>query len=165
MNKYKFIYLIWLLPAYFLFQAGYQTLVYNGLNTTYTEGESYVAEVKEFEVKQIAAQTNGYVIITFTTSDGEQIEEKLSLPVQMAQIIMESEMIPVRYSKQSFRPIVMIPVFDLQKNVISVNLAVTTFGLIVTFIVAVWASKYASKRIRSGGEKLEIERIDSIESE
>lgn len=164
MNKYSYIYLIWLLPAYFLFQAGYQALVYNGLKTTYAEGESYVAEVKEFEVKQIAAQTNGYVVITFNTSDGEQIEEKLSLPVQMAQVLMESEMIPVRYSKQSFSPVVMIPVFDLQKNVISVNLAVTTFGLIVTLIVAIWASKYASKRSRSGEEKLEIERIDSNES-
>lgn len=161
MNKYIFIYLIWLLPLYFMFQFGYQVLTYNGLQNTYSSGDSYVAEVIDFDVKQIAAQTNGYVVLNFTINDGSTIEEQLALPVQMAQVIMESEMIPVRYMESSFNPIVIMPTFELQQNVIRVNLAVTAFGLIVTIIIAVYASRFAARRIREGEEEFEIERLDA----
>ena len=161
MNKYYFIFLVWLLPAYFLFQGGYQALTYFGIEETYQNGESYVAEVLEFDVKQIAAQTNGYVVLRFTTSSGETVTEKLALPVQMAQVIMESEQIPIRYLSDSFKPIVMLTVYDLQQSVVLVNLAVSSLGLIVTLLVAFYASRYAIRRIRHGEEELKIERVDT----
>jgi len=161
MNKYYFIFLIWLLPAYFLFQGGYQVLTYYGIEQTYEDGESYVAEVLEFDVKQIAAQTNGYVIIRFNTTSGETVTEQLALPVQMAQVIMESEQIPIRYLADSFKPIVMLTVYDLQKSVVLVNMAVSSIGFLVTLLVAVYASRYAVKRLRDGDETLEIERLDT----
>src|SRR6056297_1086570 len=136
MNKYYFIFLIWLLPAYFLFQGSYQVLTYYGVEKTYQDGESYVAEVLEFDVKQIAAQTNGYVIIRFTTQSDETITEQLALPVQMAQVIMESEQIPIRYLEDSFKPIVMLTVYELQKSVVLVNIAVSSLGFLVTLLVA-----------------------------
>ena len=161
MNKYYFIFLIWLLPAYFLFQGSYQVLTYYGIDRTYEEGESYVADVLEFDVKQIAAQTNGYVIIRFTTISGETVTEQLALPVQMAQVIMESEQIPIRYLADSFKPIVMLTVYDLQKSVVLVNMAVSSMGLLVTLLIALYASRYALKRLRHGEETLEIERLDT----
>jgi len=161
MNKYYFIFLIWLLPVYFLFQGGYQVLTYYGIEQTYEDGESYVAEVLEFDVKQIAAQTNGYVIIRFNTTSGETVTEQLALPVQMAQVIMESEQIPIRYLADSFKPIVMLTVYDLQKSVVLVNMAVSSIGFLVTLLVAVYASRYAVKRLRDGDETLEIERLDT----
>lgn len=160
MKKYYFIYLIWLLPAYFLFQGSYQVFTYFGLENTYKNGESYVAEVLEFDVKQIAAQTNGYVIIRFNTTDNETVTDKLSLPVQMAQVIMDSEQIPVRYHADSFRPIVMLSVYELQKSVVSINIAVTSIGFLVTLLIGWFASRFASKRIRHGEESIEIERLD-----
>lgn len=162
MNKYYFIFLIWLLPAYFLFQGSYQVLTYYGVEKTYTEGESYVAEVLEFDVKQIAAQTNGYVIIRFTTRSGNTVTEQLALPVQMAQVIMESEQIPIRYLAESFKPIVMLTVYELQKSVVLVNMAVSSLGFIVTLIVAGYASRYAIRRLRHGEQTLEIERLDTV---
>lgn len=161
MNKYYFFLLIWLLPAYFIFQGGYQVLIYQGLNYTYENGESYVADVLEFDVKQIAAQSNGYVILRFETRTGETITEQLALPVQMAQVIMESEQIPIRYNEQSFKPIVMLSVYDLQKSVVTVNMAVTGLGFLVTLVVALLASRYALKQIREGEEELQFERIDN----
>jgi len=161
MNKYYFIFLIWLLPAYFLFQGGYQVLTYYGIEQTYADGESYVANVLEFDVKQIAAQTNGYVILRFTTTSGETVTEQLALPVQMAQVIMESEQIPIRYLADSFKPIVMLTVYELQKSVVLVNMAVSSLGLLVTLFVAVYASRFALKRLRHGEETLEIERLDT----
>lgn len=160
MNKYSFIFLIWLLPAYFLFQSGYQVYTYLGIVSTYNDGDSYVAKVTDFDVKQIAAQTNGYVVLEFTPSEGETIERQLSLPVQFAQVIMDSEVIPIRYKKDSAKPIVMMPVFELQKKVIRVNIAVTLIGLIATVIVSFFASRYAMRKIKDGDETLEIERVD-----
>lgn len=160
MNKYHFIYLIWLLPAYFLFQSGYQFATYSGIQSTFNDGESYIADVTDFDVKQIAAQTNGYVVLKFSTTDGTEVEKQLALPVQMAQVIMDSELIPIRYLESSFNPIVMMPVYELQLSVIKVNLGVTGIGLIVTFIIALFASRFAGKRIKDGEESFDIERID-----
>jgi len=161
MKKYYFFFLIWLLPAYFLFQGGYQLLVYNGLGHTYENGESYVADVIDFDVKQIAAQTNGYVVLRFQLQNGEYVQERLALPVQMAQVIMESELIPIRYSDSSFSPIVMLPTYELQKSVVSVNMAVTSIGLVVALIIGFFISRFALRRIRDGEETLEIEQIDT----
>jgi len=137
-------------------------LTYYGIEKTYSEGESYVADVLEFDVKQIAAQTNGYVIIRFTTRDGDTITEQLALPVQMAQVIMESEQIPIRYLAESFKPIVMLTVFELQKSVVLVNMAVSSLGMLVTLVVAGYASRFAVRRIRNGEQTLEIERLDTV---
>jgi len=161
MNKHYFIFLVWLLPLYFFFQGGYQFLIYQGLQNTYTDGESYVAEVIDFDVKQIAAQTNGYVVLEFSTSAGEVVNQQLGLPVQMAQVIMHSEVIPVRYRADSFSPIVMLPTYELQRNVVRVNMAVSSFGLIATFLVSLWASRFALRRIREGDDSFEIEHVDS----
>ncbi|MEX2463005.1 MAG: hypothetical protein WD513_01845 [Balneolaceae bacterium] len=160
MNKYFFIFLIWLLPIYFLFQGGYQVLTYYGIHNTFDNGESYIATVVDFDVKQIAAQTNGYVVLKFTTSDSFTIEEKLALPVQFAQVIMQSELLPVRYLENSFQPIVIMPVYELQQSVIKVNIGVTSFGLIITLLISLYASRFALSRIRLGEENLEIERLD-----
>ncbi|MDZ7720843.1 MAG: hypothetical protein U5K72_18635 [Balneolaceae bacterium] len=160
MNKYYFIFLIWLLPVYFLFQSGYQVYTYFGIQSTYNNGESYVAKVTDFDVKQIAAQTNGYVVLQFTPADGETIEQQLSLPVQFAQVIMNSEVIPIRYKKDSPKPIVMMAVYDLQKQVVRVNIAVTLIGLITTLILSFFASRYARRKIKTGDEEMVIERVD-----
>lgn len=160
MNKYYLIFLIWLLPGYFLYQFGYQGAVYSGIQNTYNDGDSYVASVIDFDIKQIAAQTSGYVVLRFTTSTGEVIERKLSLPVQMAQVIMESEVIPIRYKEDSFNPIVLISTYELQQTVVKVNLAVTAIGFFVTIILSFYASRFARKRIRYGEEILDIERVD-----
>ncbi len=160
MNKYYFVYLIWLLPLYFLYQFGYQGAIYYGIQETYENGESYVAEVTDFDVKQIAAQTNGYVDLKFTTSDGSVVEQRLALPIQMARVIVESELIPIRYNTGSFNPIVMMPVYELQRNMIRVNLAVTGIGLLVTIIIGIRASRYARRKLRDGDDTFEIERVD-----
>lgn len=160
MKKYLFLHLLWLLPIYFLFQNVYQVTTWYGIQNTYNNGDSYIASVEDFDVKQIAAQTNGYVVLRFETAEDEIITEQLSLPVQFAQVIMNSELIPVRYNKNSSRPIVMMPVFELQKDVLLVNMAVTGFGFLATGILALYASRYAKRQIKTGDEKVEIEWID-----
>lgn len=135
-------------------------MAYYGIQDTFDDGESYIASVTDFDVKQIAAQTNGYVVLKFTTSEGLTVEEKLALPVQFAQVIMQSELIPIRYLDSSFNPIVIMPVYELQQSVIKVNIGVTSIGMIATLLISFFASRFAIRRIRDGEESLEIERVD-----
>ena len=83
--------------------------MYRGTIDTYNNG-SIAADVLDFDIKQIAAQSNGYVVLNFTTSTGENIEKRLSLSVQMAQQIMDIGVIPIRFQKNTYQEIVMIPV-------------------------------------------------------
>src|SRR6056297_297112 len=163
MNKYKYLYLVWLIPIYFLLQFSYQGMNYYGIQATYENGNSHIASVIDFDVKQIAAQTNGYVVIRFTDQQGETIQQQLSLPVQFAQVIMDSELIPLRYDPSSFRPIVLIPVYELQKDVLLVNIAVSLIGLIATGILSFFVSRFTNRKVRDGDERIEYERIDSDE--
>ncbi len=163
MNKYKFLHLLWLIPLYFFLQFGYQAMNYRGIQSTYENGNSHIASVIDFEVKQIAAQTNGYVVVRFTDQNGESVEQQLSLPVQFAQVIMDTELIPLRYDPTSFRPIVLIPIYELQKDVLLVNIAVTLIGLVATIILSVFASRYANRKLKNGDQNVEYERIDKDE--
>ncbi len=165
MNKYHFFYLIWLLPFYFLLMSLYQGLIYRGINYTYNSGASYVSDVLDFDVKQIAAQTSGYVVLTFQTDDGETIEEQLSLSVQMAQSIMNTDRIPVRYQPDSFREIVIVSTYDLQRNVIRINLVVTFIGFVATAIIGYFTTRFARRKIRDGEDEMIIERLDNDNTE
>lgn len=160
MTKFHYIYLVWLLPLYFLLMGSYQLLVLRGIDQTYQTGESYIADVLEFDIKQIGAQTNGYVILSFDTGSRGVIQEQLSLPLQMAQSLMEHERIAVRYQPASFHDIVILNTYDLQKSLIWLNIYVLLLGLLVTGVIAWFASRYAARKIRDGDETLEIERLD-----
>ncbi|MEX0594005.1 MAG: hypothetical protein WD115_04460 [Balneolaceae bacterium] len=151
--------LVWLLPIYFVAMHGYQWLTYNGIHTTWEQGESYMARVLDFDVKQIAAQTSGYIVLQFDTPDGV-VEEQLSLSVQMAQVLTESELIPVRYLPDSFRPIVLTATYDLQRNVIRVNLAITAIGLLVTIWISWLVMRWIRRQKRHPKHPLKIQRTD-----
>lgn len=163
MNKYYFTFLVWLLPVYFIFQCGYQVSTYFAMQDTYNEGDSYIASVTDIDIKQIAAQTNGYVVLKFTTNTGDVVERQLSVSVQIVQEILDSELIPVRYKADSANPIVIMSTFELQQSIIKINIAVLFIGLVVTILISIWASRFARKKIRYGEEILNIERVDEIE--
>lgn len=161
MNKYKFLYLIWILPAYMLFISVQQAMVYKSSIDTYENGTTYLAQVTDFEIKQIAAQSNGYVNIRFEIDDGTTIDRRLSLSIQMAQQILESPTIPVRYREGAFTDIVMMPTFYLQKSTSLFNMCIAIVGLLATLLVAYLVHRYARGKLRDGDEELIIERVDT----
>lgn len=162
MNPYKFLYLIWLLPGYLLFLSVHQALVFYSVVNTYDTGESYVAEVVDYDLKQIAAQTNGYVVLRFET-DQESYQQKLSLPVEMAGAIGKSEVIPIRYKKDAFVNIVMMPTYSTQKSLALTNLAMAAVGLLITLFIAFLVHRYTNKKVTGGDEQFVIQRLDSDE--
>ncbi|MDZ7715790.1 MAG: hypothetical protein U5J95_06210 [Balneolaceae bacterium] len=160
MSNYKLLYLIWLLPAAFLFLIIHQAAVFYGIVDTYDNGTSYTAEVVDFELKQIAAQTNGYIVLKFNTSDGNQVQQKLSLPVEMAGNLQEIRVIPIRYQKGAFQNIVMMPTYSTQKGLILTNLAMAAVGFLIALFITYLVHKYVGKKLSSTEEKLVIERVD-----
>ncbi|MEX0845159.1 MAG: hypothetical protein WD022_07740 [Balneolaceae bacterium] len=160
MNNYRILYLYWLLPAYLLFLTVQQGLVYRGAIDTFENGTTYLAEVTDFDIKQIAAQSNGYVDIEFEAED-TVIARRLSLSVQMAQEIMESPVIPIRYKKDNFQEIVLYPTFEIQKSTSLYNMSVAFTGLIVLGIFGFFVNRYIRRKlIDENDEKFEIERVD-----
>lgn len=162
MKYLRLLYLFWLLPAYMLLLALHQTMVYQGLTETFKNGESYMAEVTDFEIKQIAAQTNGYVVLKFTPGDQPTIERKLSLPVQLASLIYDLKLIPVRYKSDSFEDIVMVPTYRLHKEMVLTNIAVCVIGFGIAFVIAYLAHRYVRRKSKSqeSDTPYTIERID-----
>lgn len=160
MNRYKFFYLFWLLPAAFMFLVAHQGAVYYGIHNTYENGNSYTAEVVEFELKQIAAQTNGYIVLRFETDDGKEIKRQLSLPVEMAGELQDIRVVPVRYQPGGWQEIVMIPTYETHKNLIWSNMLMSGVALLITFFIGLAAHRFANKKLSEKEEEFVIERVD-----
>ncbi len=160
MNRYKLLYLFWLLPLSFLFLILQQGTVYYGITETYENGTSYTAEIVDFEFKQIAAQTNGYVVLRFETNEGNKVKRQLSLPVEMAGGLQDIRIMPIRYQPDSWQEIVLMPTFETQKNLVWTNALMALVAFIITFFVALAAHRFANKKLNGEDEELLIERID-----
>lgn len=158
--KYRFLYLVWLFPAYLAFIIVQQALVYTGTLDTYENGVSIAADVLDFDIKQIAAQSNGYVVITFIDPDGNVQERKLSLSIQMAQRIIDTQVIPIRYQEGTFQDIVMIPTYELQKSTSLSNMGVAFIAFSALAFFCFLGTRYANKKIKSGDSEVVIERVD-----
>lgn len=160
MNRYKYLYLFWLLPATFLFLILHQGSVYMGLEDTYENGNSYTAEVVEFELKQIAAQTNGYIVLRFDTQNGEEVQRRLSLPIEMAGGLQEIRVVPIRYQPDAFQEIVLMPTYETQKNLVWTNALMAFVAFLITLGIAIAAHKLVRKKLSEKEKEIVIERID-----
>ncbi|MBP3193637.1 hypothetical protein [Natronogracilivirga saccharolytica] len=162
MHKLTYLwYLLWLLPLYLFGMAVHMGAVYYGLDKTWEEGESYLADIVHFEIKQIAAQTNGSITVRFETDDGEEITRKLSQPIQNAAQLQASEMMPIRFMENSYQPVVLVPIYDFHKQMVLVNLAVLLVAIIITFFIALTAHRFASRKIGGKDPEQKFEIIDS----
>jgi hypothetical protein len=139
---------IWLLPLYLGYQAAYQVTVLTSMHKTYNTGESILAEVTDFRIKQIAAQTNGFVVLDFTSADGTHVNRLLSLPVQLAAPIQNYALIDIKYRAGASQEIVMTPTYRFHKNMVLVNIAVLSLSLLVTVLIALWATRLANAKIK-----------------
>lgn len=161
MNKYKFLYLIWLLPLALASLTVHQIFTYYSIVQTYNKGESYTAEVVDFEIKQIAAQTNGYVVLKFETRGGDTIQQKLSLPVTLAAQFMESNVIPIRYHPDSSTPVIMIKTYKTHSRVALINASMAFVFFVALLILSVFVHRFVGKKINETDISINIERTDA----
>ncbi|MDI6401491.1 hypothetical protein QLX67_05745 [Balneolaceae bacterium ANBcel3] len=142
-------YLLWLLPLYLAGMMIHLGAVYHGLGSTYQHGESYIADVLDFEIKQIAAQTNGHITVRFDITDGTEVVRKLSQPIQNAAQLQASEWIPVRYKPSSYQPVVLVPIYEFHRKMVLVNLGVLSISFVVSLFLAILAHRYALRKTRT----------------
>jgi hypothetical protein len=156
------LYLVWLIPAYLLFLLIHQIDVFFDARYTIKNGELYVAEVTDFRIKQIAAQTNGYIDVRFTTTQGDIVERRLSLAVQHAARLMEEKELQVRYLAGSGQEIVIVPTFNIQQQIVRINIAIIVISFTVMLLVSLWAMRFLKGRKEAGTDvKPEFEIINT----
>lgn len=161
MSKYRLLTFYWLIPAYLFFLVSQQALVYVGAKDTVEEGIRYEADVIDMDVKQIAAQSNGYIIIEFETDTGTRIERKMTLSIQMAQQLLTKAKVELSYRKGGYPEIVLLPTYELQVKTSLFNGAVAFLGLIVTLIFGVRVQKYSNRKsANETADDFTIERVD-----
>ncbi len=78
----------------------------------------------------------------------------------MAQRIIDTSVIPIRYKKGNFQEVVMIPTFELQESTSLSNMGVAFLGFLAISFFSFLGSKYAIKKIKNGDEEVVIERVD-----
>lgn len=146
MNIRKVVALLYVLvPLYLLFQSIYQINVLQGLQLTYERGESYVADVVYFRLKNMQAQSNGIIELRLQTKDGETIDSKMTLPVQMAAITRAYGKLPVRYLATSSQPIVILPTYSFHLNMVRMNVAILLSSFVTTLLLGYWVLRWARK--------------------
>lgn len=161
MSKYRFLSLYWLIPSFLLFLVVQQYSVYSGAKTTYENGDVYQAQVIDFDMKQIAAQSNGFVVLEFTTESGEVIERKMTLSIQMGQKIMATSVLDISYLKDGYPEIVLHPTYALQVKTSLFNFGVALIGLIVTLIAGVYVQKFSNRKSENEQiDDFQISRVD-----
>ena len=160
MSKYRFLSLFWIIPAYLAFLSFQQGMVHFGSKITFENGDRYIVEVLDMQMKQIAAQSNGFVIFKFTTPEDDVITKKMTLTIQMAQQIMKVSEIPIRYRKGGYPEIVLEPTYDIQYATSLYNMWVAIAALISTIIAALMIQRFSNAKSKTGTEVLHLERID-----
>lgn len=160
--RYRLIHLFWGFPLYLFFITGHQFMVYSGMKSTLDSGQPIEATVVDAQIKRIASQSNGWVILRFTEG-GQQapIEQKLGLPVNIASKLMLDPRLDIRYKADSFIPIVILKTADIHINVVLINLSIALVSSLFVAFIAYLASRFAERKVRlQGADKLQIQRID-----
>lgn len=158
--------LVWLIPAALLGLLIQQASVYYGITKTYEQGEVHTANITDFRIKQIAAQTNGYVDLQFIDSDGNNVQERLSLHAQHASRLIGSNSVDIRYRPGTTYDIVMINTFEYHRKTVLINIAVIVFSILVMISISIFGSRYAIRKQkklkdRGGDDSLQLEYLNS----
>jgi len=130
----KLLLLYWLIPIYLLFLSSYELLTYIGIQSTNKDGVSLISRVDYLKIKNMQAQSNGVIDISFTDNKGVHHTKRMTLPVQLAAQLQDLAMIPIRYKENSFMPIVFMPTYEFHYKMVLMNLAITFFS----FLVVLW---------------------------
>jgi hypothetical protein len=152
------LHLTWFIPAALAALLIQQVFVWQGVTKTFEEGSTHTAYITDFRIKQIAAQTNGYVVLQFLDATGEEVRQRLSLHAQHASRLIGKNEVEIRYLPGTTYDIVMVETYPYHRNTILINLAVIGLSLLVMIPVAIFASRYASGKVKGKrNDNLELE--------
>lgn len=157
--KRPYILLLWLIPAYLIFLTLHQYSIYSINSDIVEKGTAIEATVTDFRIKHIASQTNGYIVLGFTIPDTEEIiRKKLSLSVQIAAQLIGKNLIPIRYLPNRGEEVIMMPTYELQQEVVLINMLITiSSALVLGFVSFVVSKKFVfGNEAPRGNEEFEV---------
>lgn len=158
MKPKTLLHLTWFIPLALTGLLLQQLMVWQGVTKTYNEGTTHTAYITDFRIKQIAAQTNGFVDLQFIDANGAEVRQRLSLHAQHASRLIGASDVEIRYLPGTTYDIVMTKTYPYHRNTILINLAVIGLSLLVMIPVAFFASRYAAGKVKGA-------RNDSFELE
>ncbi len=123
-----------------------QLSVYYGIARTFERGQHHTANITDFRIKQIAAQTNGYVDLQFVDEAGNDVRQRLTLHVQHASRLIGQNQVEIRYLPDTAYDIVITKTYEYHRNTVRVNMSVIGLSLLVLFPICIWASRFAIRR-------------------
>lgn len=131
-----------LVPVSLLLLGVQQALVLKNIQAIYTGGTSYTADVDDFKIKHIASQTNGYVVVRFKTKDSTEVVKKLSLTVQLAARIMDTNPLVIKYLPGTGNEVLIESTYSVHLNMVRVNLIIIFCSVLITGgIAVVWRKR------------------------
>lgn len=161
MKPYHLSHLAWFIPLALIGLLIQQVSVFYGITQTMEQGEEVEAFITDFRIKQIAAQTNGYVDLHFFDSNGAERKERLTLHAQHASRLIGANTVDIRYLAGTTYDIVIVKTFDYHRNTVLVNIGVILLSLLVMVPVSIWASRFANRKAEAakqpGGGALQLE--------
>lgn len=135
-------------------------MVYFGAENTFENGQVLSAQVEQLEIKQIAAQSNGYIVIRFITNEGKEIRQKKTLSIQMAQELLELSVVPIYYLEGGYPEVVMLPTYEIQRKTSLFNASVALIGFLAMVAASVKVQRYSNQRSREKDDTVMVERVD-----
>lgn len=160
MSKYRLLSLIWLIPLWLGVLTIQQLMVYFGAENTFENGQVLSAQVEQLEIKQIAAQSNGYIVIRFITNEGKEIRQKKTLSIQMAQELLELSVVPIYYLEGGYPEVVMLPTYEIQRKTSLFNASVALIGFLAMVAASVKVQRYSNQRSLEKDDTVMVERVD-----
>lgn len=168
MNFKQLAHLAWLIPIALGVLLTQQAAVLYGIQQTYTQGEAIEANITDFRIKQIAAQTNGYVDLQFLDTHGNSVEQRLSLHAQHASRLIGANQVEIRYLPDTTYDIVIASTYSYHRSTVLINIAVLLLSALIMGGVATFASRYALRKKKEQeqgkGDGLQLEFINTAET-
>lgn len=157
--------LAWLIPIALGVLLAQQVSVYYGIQRTYNEGEALTANITDFRIKQIAAQTNGYVDLQFRDSEGNNVEQRLSLHAQHASRLIGANEVEIRYRPEADYDIVITSTYSYHRSTVLINISVLLVSILAMGGVATFASRYTLRKqreqVKGGDDELRLEFLNT----
>lgn len=169
MKLTQFAHFTWLIPIALGILLAQQISVLYGIQQTYNEGEALTANITDFRIKQIAAQTNGYVDLQFQDSKGNNVEQRLSMHAQHASRLIGANEVDIRYRPGATYDIVIASTYSYHRDTVLINISVLLLSALIMGGVATFASRYALRKKQEHDEgkddELRLEFLNTPETE
>ena len=138
--------LLYLFPLLTLALTVHQAMVARDSHRTYTKGIPVVADVTEYERKDMAAQAHGIMALRIQLPDGRVMTHHLTLPIILVDRLKNLGKVPVHVLEGSGEPVVLDELAQAQLRMALVNVSVAGLGtLMLVLAIAAWI-RYLKRR-------------------